>query len=149
MDLQYGRLVLFVLNQVILPRFASGATSLDEALINLANCPEFANRMTGGRSQLRLGGINVVSRARIESWCVSAMSLVGGGATLILQGLEIDTRMDLQGEMMFIEETDDLIVDRIIDGVWRGAIRTADEAAPPFEGDFSGEREENEMMSGG
>ena len=147
MDLQYGRLVLFVLNQVILPRFASGATSLDEALITLANCPEFANRMTGGRSQLRLGGINVVSRARIESWCVSAMSLIGGGAMLILQGLEVDTRMDLQGELMFIEESDDLLVDRIEEGVWRGAIRTSEEAAPPFSGTFSGSRKIVEMMA--
>ena len=43
--------------------------------------------------------------------------------------------------MVFIEETDDLAVDRMTEGVWRGAIRTAEEAAPPFEGDFEGERE--------
>lgn len=138
MDLQYGRLVLFVLNQIILPRFANGATSLSEALLNLANCPDFANRLTGGRDQLRLGGFNIVSRDRIESWCVSAMNLVGSGASFILQGLEIDTRMSLQGELVFIEETDDLGVDRITEGDWRGSIRTAQEAAPPFDGDFEG-----------
>ena len=140
LDLQYGRLILFVLNQIILPRFADGATSLDQALLNLANCSGFANGLTGGRDRLRLGGINIVSRDRIEGWCESAMSLVGTAATLILQGLEIDTRMDLQGEMMFIEESDDLVVDRVVEGVWRGAIRTAEEAAPPFTGDFEGER---------
>lgn len=140
MDLQYGRLVLFVLNQIILPRFANGATSLSEGLLNLADCPSFANRLTGGRDQLRLGGINIVSRSRIEGWCVSAMGLVGTAASFILEGLEVDTRMDLQGELVFVEENDDLSVDRIVEGEWRGAIRTAEEAAPPFTGDFEGER---------
>ena len=140
MDLQYGRLVLFVLNQIILPRFADGATSLSEGLLNLANCPDFANRLTGGRDRLRLGGINIVSRDRIEGWCVSAMSLVGTGASIILEGLEVDTRMDLQGEVTFAEDNDDLSVDRLLEGTWRGSIRTAEEAAPPFEGDFEGER---------
>ena len=80
---------------------------------------------------------------------MSAMSLVGGGASLILGGLEVDTRMDLQGEMTFVEETDDLLVDRIIEGTWRGSIRTAEEAAPPFEGRFEGERPaEMSEMSG-
>lgn len=140
MDLQYGRLVLFVLNQIILPRFANGATSLSEGLLNLANCSEFANRLTGGRSQLRLGGINVVSRNRIEGWCTGAMGLVGSAASLILEGLEVDTRMDIHGELVFVEDNDDLSVDRIVEGVWRGSIRTGDEAAPPFSGDFEGER---------
>ena len=62
------------------------------------------------------------------------------GASIILEGLEVDTRMDVQGELTFVEENDDLSVDRIVQGVWRGSIRTASEAAPPFEGDFEGER---------
>lgn len=140
MDLQYGRLILFVLNYIILPRFADGANSLSEGLLNLANCPEFADRLTGGRSHLRLGGINVVSRDRVEGWCTSAMSIVGSAASIILEGLEVDTRMDIQGELTFVESNDDLLVDRIVEGVWRGSIRTAEEAAPPFQGDFEGER---------
>ena len=35
MDLQYGRMVLFVLNHVILPRFADGATSVRRTLSRL------------------------------------------------------------------------------------------------------------------
>ena len=140
MDLQYGRLILFVLNQIILPEIANGATSISDALLHLANCPGFATRMTGGRDYLRLGGINIVSRARIEQWCSSAMGVTGSAATYLLDGLEVDMRMDLQGEMSFVEESDDLTVDRITEGLWWGAIRTADESAPPFSGDFAGER---------
>ena len=139
MDLQYGRLILFVLNQIILPEIANGATSISDALVTLANCPGFANRLTGGQAYLRLGGINIVSRSRIESWCSSAMGITGTAATYLLDGLEIDTRMDLQGEMTFVETNDDLMIDQIIDGVWWGALRTSEEAAPPFEGTFLGE----------
>jgi hypothetical protein len=144
MDLQYGRLILFVLNELILPRVAGGATSLSEALINLANCPGFASRLTGGRDYLRLGGINIVSRSRIEQWCTSAMSTTGTAANYLINGLEIDTRMDLQGELTFVEESDDLVVDRLTEGSWWGSIRTSEEAAPPFSGDFAGERRARE-----
>lgn len=140
MDLQYGRLILFVLNRIILPAIANGASSISEALLNLANCPGFANRLTGGRDYLRISGINIVSRARIEQWCTSAMDLTGSAATFVLDRLSVDMRMDLQGEMTFVEESDDLTVDRITEGRWWGAIRTADEMAPPFSGDFVGER---------
>ncbi|MBM4291682.1 MAG: hypothetical protein FJ138_09740 [Deltaproteobacteria bacterium] len=141
MDLQYGRLVMFLLNNLLLPRVANGATSLSQALLNLANCPSFANRLTGGRDYLRLGGINVVRRSTIEGWCTTAMSAAGSAAGLIIGGLEVDTRMDLQGEMVFVEETDDLTVDKVAEGRWWGAIRTAQETAPPFSGDFAGERQ--------
>ena len=139
MDLQYGRLILFVLNQIILPRIANGATSISEGLVNLANCSGFASRLTGGRDYLRLGGINIVSRSRIEGWCTSAMELTGSAAHYLLEGLEIDTRMDLQGEMVFVESNNDLLIDQITDGVWWGSLRTSEEAAPPFSGRFLGE----------
>jgi hypothetical protein len=141
MDLQYGRLVMFLLNNLLLPRIANGATSLSQALLNLANCPGFANRLTGGRDYLRLGGINIVRRSTIEGWCTSAMSAAGSAAGLIIGGLEVDTHMDLQGELVFIEETDDLTVDKIAEGRWWGSIRTAQEMAPPFRGDFEGARQ--------
>ena len=141
LDLQYGRLILFVLNELILPRVADGARNITDALLYLANCPGFADRLTGGRDYLRLGGFNIVSRRRIEGWCESAMSLTGGVAATILDQLRIDTRVDLQGELTFIELDGDLKVDLISDGIWRGTIRVAEEQAEPFEGDFDGERE--------
>ena len=45
-----------------------------------------------------------------------------------------------------MEETDDLVVDRITEGRWWGSIRTSEEQAPPFEGDFAGERFMREAM---
>jgi hypothetical protein len=146
MELQYGRLVLFILNHLLLPRIADGATSITDALLNLGNCSGFADRLTGGRSYLRIGGINIVRRSSIEGWCTNALSFTGSAATLILERLNLDTRMDLQGDLVFVQNDDDLVVDLIEEGSWWGALRTADEAAPPFTGDFNGVRKE--MMPG-
>ncbi len=142
MDLQYGRLILFVLNNIILPFIADGANNLGDALLNLANCPGFANGVTGGRGHLRIGGINIVSRGTIEDWCVTILSLAGDAAEAIIGRLRVDTRLSLQGEMLFLEETDDLVVDAMTDGIWRGVIRTANDEGPPFEGDFAGTRDD-------
>ncbi|MCB9528055.1 MAG: hypothetical protein H6701_06605 [Myxococcales bacterium] len=140
LDLQYGRLILFVLNNLILPEIAGGAHNITDALVNLANCPAFADGITGGRDHLRLGGINIVSRDTIEGWCSGIMNVVGDTASAILGRLRIDTRMTLEGEMTFVEEDDDLVVDRIIDGRWTGIIRTNEDEGPPFEGWFEGAR---------
>lgn len=140
MDLQYGRLILFVLNHVILPAIANGATTIRDALLNLANCPAFASRLTGGNAYLRLGGINIISRDRIQGWCTTVMEIAGDGATLILNQLRLDTRMDLEGNMVFVEENSDLVVDRITDGVWRGHLRTGQDSGAEFSGDYEGHK---------
>lgn len=141
LDLQYGRLILFVLNNLVLPNIADGARNIRDGLLNLANCPAFADGLTGGRDHLRLGGINIVSRDTLEGWCTGIMGVVGDTAESILGRLRIDTRMTLEGDLTFVEETDDLRVDHMIDGRWRGVIRTAEDEGPPFEGWFEGSRD--------
>jgi hypothetical protein len=148
MDLQYGRLIMFVLNNIILPFIADGATNLRDALLNLANCPGFANRATGGRGHLRIAGINIVSRDRIEQWCTGGIGIVGDAASAIIGRLRVDTRLSVQGEMVFLEETDDLQVDAIENGTWTGVIRTADDEGPPFAGTFVGESDAAMEMGG-
>jgi hypothetical protein len=142
MDLQYGRLILFVLNNIILPAIADGATSLREGLLNLANCPAFANGITGGDSHLRLAGINIASRDTIEGWCTTIMGVAGDAGEAILGGLRIDTRMTLEANFSFVEETDDLVVDRIESGIWEGILRTSNDAGPPFNGTFYGDMQQ-------
>ncbi|MCA9543146.1 MAG: hypothetical protein KC613_02120 [Myxococcales bacterium] len=141
LDLQYGRLILFVLNQVILPYIADGANNLRDGLLNLVNCPGFANGITGGNSHLRLGGINIVSRNTIEGWCTTVFGVAGDLAESIIGRLRIDTRLTVDGEMIMVENTDDLTVDALVEGVWRGTIRAGQDQGPPFQGFFEGERD--------
>ena len=140
MDLQYGRLILFVLNNLVLPAIADGARNLGDALLNLANCPAFARGITGGGDHLRIAGINIVSRDTIEGWCTGVISIAGDAAEAIVGNLRIDTRLTLSGSMTFVEETSDLAVDRLTDGQWSGIIRTQQDQGPPFSGDFAGPR---------
>ncbi len=139
-DLQYGRLILFVLNNLLLPAIADGAHSLREALLNLANCPAFANGITGGDDHLRLAGLDIVSRDTIEGWCTSIMGIVGDGAEAIIGTLRIDTRLTMSGHMTFVEESNDLQADKLEMGTWTGVIRTQNDQGPPFSGDFAGTR---------
>jgi len=141
LDLQYGRLILFILNNLVLPQIADGARNIRDGLLNLASCPSFADGITGGRSHLRLGGINIVSRDTLEGWCTGIMGVVGDTASAMLGRLRIDTRMTVEGEMTFVEENDDLRVDHMIEGRWRGIIRTSEDEGPPFEGWFEGSRD--------
>ncbi len=141
LDLQYGRLILFVLNQIILPFIADGANNLRDGLLNLVNCPGFANGITGGNSHLRLGGINIVSRGTIEGWCTTVFGVAGDLAEAIIGRLRIDTRLTIDGEMTLVETTDDLTVDVLFEGVWRGTIRAGQDQGPPFQGFFEGERD--------
>lgn len=140
LDLQYGRLILFVLDNLILPAIADGAHRLRDALLNLANCPGFANGITGGDDCLRLAGICVADRDTIEGWCSTVVGVAGDAAESIIGGLSLDTRLSLSGHMTFVEETSDLSVDTLTDGVWEGVIRTQADQGPPFHGDFHGTR---------
>ncbi len=142
LDLQYGRLILFVLDNLILPAIADGAHRLRDALLNMANCPAFASGITGGDDCLRLAGICIAGRDTIEGWCSSVVGIAGDAAEAIVGNLSIDTHLTLSGHMTFVEENSDLAVDKLTDGVWEGTIRTAADQGPPFHGDFSGTRKE-------
>ena len=72
----------------------------------------------------------------------------GDAAAAIIGRLRVDTRLTLQGEMVFIEESDDLVVDRIENGQWTGVIRTSDDEGPPFDGTFAGDMDGAPQMMG-
>jgi hypothetical protein len=140
LDLQYGRLILFVLNNLVLPAIADGARNLRDALLNLANCPGFANGITGGGDCLRLAGICIAERDTIEGWCSSVVGLAGDAAGAIIGNHRLDTRLTVSGRTLFVEETSDLSVDKLTEGEWEGTIRTQNDEGPPFSGDFEGTR---------
>ena len=73
---------------------------------------------------------------------------MGDAAAAIIGRLRVDTRLTLQGEMVFIEESDDLVVDRIENGQWTGVIRTSDDEGPPFDGTFAGDMDGAPQMMG-
>ena len=121
-------------------RSANGAHRLRDALLNMANCPGFADDLTGGDDCLSLAGICIADHDTIEGWCSTVVGVAGDAAESIIGALSIDTHLTLSGHMTFVEETSDLAVNKLTEGVWQGTIRTQAEQGPPFQGDFSGTR---------
>ncbi len=142
--LQYGKLIVFVMNHLILPSIAGGSTSLSQALLYWINCGAFARRITGDDGYLiniHVGPIDwdAIEANTIESWCSTIFGAVGAVIQAILNRLNIDTHLTLQGTMTFIEEDNDLAVDRLGEGIWTGTIRADGDTGPAFKGDFDGQ----------
>ncbi len=139
LNLQYGRLIIFVLNYIVFPWLTNSDTihTVRDALLKLANCAAMARRITGDDEELTIGSWTIAQASTIEGWCNTVVGLVGDIATAIVNRLRIDTRLTLQGSMDFIEEDSDLTVDRLENGTWLGSIRTSNDEGPAFEGQFS------------
>lgn len=144
-NLQYGRLILFVLNEMILPRIADGARSLTDALLNAFDCLDLAASMTGDDGfwgvclpQWLSGRCIGLEDDDIAGICEGAARLVGGIASDLIGGLAIDSRLSLEGECKMYEDTDDLLVDRLEQGEWNGNVRVQGDEGEDFSGDWRG-----------
>ena len=144
-NLQYGRLILFVLNEMLLPRIANGARSITDALLNAFDCEDLARSMTGDDGvwgvclpDWAFGQCIGVEDDDIKGWCEGAARLLGGMAADLIGGLAIDSRLTLAGECKMFEDNQDLLVDRLEDGTWTGTVRVGADQGNPFSGDWRG-----------
>lgn len=139
-DLNYGKLIMFVVNNVILPQIAGGATNFQDALEYWFNCDGFATWLSG----ISIGGYSLSYDASYGV-CEGAIGLVGsligfGGALLSLQ--EFSSVMSLNGEVRFVETNGDFGVDELVDGTWGGTLNFGN-GTSPVRGAWSGCRIEN------
>ncbi|MBM4318731.1 MAG: hypothetical protein FJ125_01935 [Deltaproteobacteria bacterium] len=122
-NLQYGRLILFVLNELILPAVADGAHSIAEALINALDCEGLAWNVTGDDGEWEgcfLGICVGFDWDDAYGWCTSAAELVGGLAENLLEPLSFDSVLTLEGDCDLYEDDLDLMVDRLENGHYTG-----------------------------
>lgn len=122
-NLQYGRLILFVLNELILPAVADGAHSISEALVQALDCEGLAWRVTGDDREWEgcfLGICVGFDWDDAYGWCVGAADLVGGIAEALLEPLSFDSVLTLEGDCDLFEDNNDLIVDRLESGNYLG-----------------------------
>lgn len=143
-NLQYGRLILFVLNNVVLPLIADGARSISEALINLIDCEGLAWSITGNDGEWggSYRGIDVgfdVDDA--IGWCEGAANLLGDTATNLLEALSFDSVLAIEGSCELQEDDMDLMVDRLENGHYRGWILVDGQRGDQeFRGTWRGDR---------
>ena len=131
-DFSYGKLVLFVLNEIILPGVTGGkAHSLQDALALWLDCKGIASGILGKIASW-FGG----KKSDVEKVCDSAVASVGGFLGSFLGALQIDTNMSLHGQCTLVDEDDDLRVDKLTKGTYFGQIETGKGKSSAFTGKF-------------
>jgi len=143
-NLQYGRLILFVLNNVVLPLIADGARSISEALINLIDCEGLAWSITGNDGEWGGSYLGIDVGFDVDDaigWCEGAANLLGDTATNLLEALSFDSVLAIEGSCELQEDDMDLMVDRLENGHYRGWILVDGQRGDQeFRGTWRGDR---------
>ncbi len=125
LSLRYGRLIIYVLNQVIIPQITNGnAHSLSEAFTYWV-CDGLVGAIANGSGQVCAPDpFNACFDAM--GYCQSAVSTVFGFADMLVSNLEYDVGLRVGGQAKLVETTSDGFVDEITDGVFNGVMQNAD-----------------------
>jgi hypothetical protein len=120
--INYGKLVLFVLNHMILPQIADGATSLSAAFQNILDCSS-------------------IGSGPIEDACNGALGFIGSFLDATIAGLKWDSYLSQQGSVTLLDnQNNDLVVDVLKNGVYSGTVVINGATTSPFNATFKGER---------
>ena len=135
--LNYGKLILYVLEEVVLFKI-TGKTTFTGALQALINCP--------GLGQGLGGIVPGLDATAVENFCNSTVTLLALPLENLIGGLKIDSGLSLKGTCTMVDDPDkdgnyDLKVDRLIDGVWVGNIVVQGSSGKNFKGDFTATRQ--------
>ena len=140
LKLSYGKIVMYLINHVLLPKLANGATDFSSALAYWVGCDSIAawlaDALTFDVEVLwGIGGhiSNTVTTSQAKGWCTTA---IGGLSTLLnfvaawgeLQNAGADIK--IAGTARLVDTNADNLVDDIIGGTWTGSmtVKTKDEA---------------------
>ena len=132
--LNYGRLVIFVLNELILQTL-TGHDNLSDAVHSFIDCAALADRIYFGS----LSSIGV-DEADIAGFCDGAIDVIITPLTLVLEALAVETALRLSGTAVLEDVDDDLRVDRIVDGEFMGHFESDGRAGEPFTGTWKADR---------
>jgi hypothetical protein len=127
LSLNYGKLILFVLNQVILKEL-TGKTSLVDAAVAIVGCDGIADA---------LDNLGIFDKDDIFDACEGAVTLLVLPLQSYLLGLEVDSLISLEGKATLMDLDDDLVVDEIVDGTWQGLVLIGGSSGNPFTGAWS------------
>jgi hypothetical protein len=141
-DFNYGRLILFILENYIFPILIDepAPVSLEDVLFSIINCDAFADFITGSDGEICV--IGCISHDDIEGFCEGAVSLVFGTFfNAFVTSLSFDSVIDLRGTCTLVNDDTDLDVEFLEDGQYLGTIYVDGEGSP-FSSDFIGQRRE-------
>ncbi|MCA9521768.1 MAG: hypothetical protein KC609_12375, partial [Myxococcales bacterium] len=142
-NLHYGKLIVYVINNILLPKITGdpSITSLSALVKSLIDCDKFAEDVAGSVSGIPFFGD--ISEGALKSLCTAGeglLSFLGTLLTSFVDQLALDTRLRVQGTCTLVDTDNDLLVDKIINGTYDGNIEYEGSQGNNFSGTFSGDR---------
>jgi hypothetical protein len=140
-NLRYGQLILYLLNEVILPFLTDGqAHSMVDAILYWINCNGLARSITGSDGEICApADIVCIHDHQIEGVCTSVIRTVFRFVEVLLGNLEVDSVIELSGEGKLVERDGDLLIDDIIEGSYDGWVNFSGTRSP-FDATWSATR---------
>jgi hypothetical protein len=132
--INYGKLILFALNELVLPAL-TGEHNLTDAVLSFIDCASIAD----GIYFSALGTIGI-SESDIEDFCTGAIEVITRPVTAILGALAVDSQMRMSGHGVMVDSDDDLLVDRFENGSFLGNFESDGQLGNPFTGVWSATR---------
>jgi len=129
-NLNYGKLILFVINEILLPA-VSDFNSIEDLIYSIIDCQAIADGFVGDV----LEGIGV-DKDQVKDSCTSVVGVFVSPIEEMIDGLALDSKLRVSGNCQMLDENDDLIVDKLIKGIWKGHVEIGSEEGSEFEGDF-------------
>lgn len=126
--INYGKLIIFALNELILPAL-SGQHNLEDAILSFVDCAAIADG-------IYFSGLSTIGidEGDIEGFCTSAISVIVQPVMFILSGLAVDSQLRMSGHATLVDDNDDLHVDRIVEGTFLGHFESDGQEGSPFTG---------------
>ncbi len=122
----YGRLVTFLINNVLLPRIANGATNFNDAIANWINCSSMAKWLDENiYIDVYLWKWEGISYATGLSWCKSLSSTLGSVlnfASSMATLQKLNSNVSISGSGLMKDTSLDNVVDIIDNGRWNGSM---------------------------
>ena len=97
------------------------------------NCPKLADTFTN--SILDALGL---TEKKLADYCESVVGFLVTPIETWIGNLAIDSQLRLTGHCTLVDDTEDLYVDKLIDGVYAGTIEQGGVPVPSFVGTFEG-----------
>ena len=131
LSLHYGKIVVYLIDHVLLPKVANGATNFSDALSYWLNCDSIGQWLSD--TLTRCIGVTVagacvgwdltVSKSQGVGWCKTATDTVGSllnFATAYAELQKAGSDLMISGTAYFDDSNADNVVDDIRDGKWNG-----------------------------
>jgi len=134
LSVNYGRLLLYILNELILPSL-SPYNDMEVLAMSLVDCAA-VGAMVSAQSLADMG----ITPSELVTACQTGMSQAAAPLQQSIASLAGEAHLSLFGQAACVDEDDDLKVDRLADGAWQGSMVSGGQEGLDVTGSFQATR---------